>query len=109
MRSQVRQEGPDLRGAHVFGMAFAMKQDKAFDPTEVGLLRTVAQMFQSHDFAHLIEQFQFGLRGSSSRPWWHRRLSCALWDRSWGATVVGAGPCGKKRSMVFAEAHACLE
>jgi hypothetical protein len=69
MRGQVRQQGTDLWGAHVLGMAFVMKQDKAFAPTEVGFRCAVAQMFQLYDLAHVIEQLKFGLCGSSSRPW----------------------------------------
>jgi hypothetical protein len=42
----VGQKGADLGGPHVFGVAFVVKEDKTFDPTEIGDFRTVAHMFE---------------------------------------------------------------
>ena len=43
---QVREKGADFGGSHVFGVAFMVKQDKAFDPTEIGDFRAVAHMLE---------------------------------------------------------------
>ena len=50
-------EGLDLIGAHVFGVAFIMKEDVAFDPVLVGLFGAVGVVFGADGVAHLIEQF----------------------------------------------------
>ena len=46
----------DLRGAHFGGMALAMKQNEAADPSDVGLLRTPAAVTQPISLTHAVEQ-----------------------------------------------------
>ena len=46
VEGEVGEKGADLGGPHVFGVAFVVKQDKAFDPTEIGDFRVVAHMFE---------------------------------------------------------------
>jgi hypothetical protein len=55
--SQMGDEGLDLIGAHVFGVAFIMKEDVAFDPVLAGLFGAVGVVFGADGVAHLIEQF----------------------------------------------------
>ena len=61
---EVGDEGLDLGFCHVFGVAFLVEEDVAFDPFDVGLFGAVGVVFGAEGFAHLIEQFfGGGLRG----------------------------------------------
>ena len=52
---QMRQKGADLLGAHLFGMAFLVKQDKASAPANVSLFGALTQVSEANCQAHLIE------------------------------------------------------
>jgi hypothetical protein len=41
---QVGKKGTDLDGPHVLGVAFMVKEDKPFDPTEIRDFRAIAHM-----------------------------------------------------------------
>jgi hypothetical protein len=67
----MRQECLDLVRAHLSGMAFAMKQDVAAYPIDVGALGTNRVVSDPHNVPSLIEQFLLGL-------WSARVLACSL-------------------------------
>jgi hypothetical protein len=46
VEGEVDEKSPDLGGSHVLGVAFVVKEDKPFDPTERGDFRVVAHMFE---------------------------------------------------------------
>lgn len=46
VEGKVGEQSADFGGPHVFGVAFVVKEDKAFDPTERGDFRVVAHMFE---------------------------------------------------------------
>jgi hypothetical protein len=52
---QMGQEGLDFGTVHGIGMLFVMKEDKAFDPVEVGLFGADRVVFGPQDGADLIE------------------------------------------------------
>jgi hypothetical protein len=45
-----------------------MKEDKAFDPADIGFFRTDAHMLEPQDMTYLIEQLGFRLHETSSGP-----------------------------------------
>ena len=59
---EVGDEGANFDFAHVFGVAFFMEEDVAFDPVCVGLLGAVGVMFGAEGVADLFHEF-FSLRG----------------------------------------------
>lgn len=54
---EVGDEGADFGFAHVFGVAFAVKEDVAFDPVFVGLFGAVGVVFGTEGVAHPFHQF----------------------------------------------------
>ena len=53
---QVRQIGANLHNAHIFGVAFVVKENELANIIEIGLFRLEAIMFEAQNLAHLIEQ-----------------------------------------------------
>ena len=53
---QVCQERLELAGTHLSGMALAVKQDVAANPTDVGLLGSRRIVSPAEDFSDLIEE-----------------------------------------------------
>jgi len=53
----VGEEGLNFRNAHVFGVAFALEDDVAFDPVFVGLLGAVGVVFEADGIGDLVEEF----------------------------------------------------
>ncbi len=45
----------DFRFAHLFGMAFVVKEDVSFAPVEVLFFGAVGIVFKSNGIAHLLE------------------------------------------------------
>lgn len=54
------EEGLDFRGAHVFGVAFVVEDDVAFDPVAVGLFGAVGVVLEAQGVGDLIEEFTPG-------------------------------------------------
>ena len=67
MRGQVDKKRTDLCGSHILGMAFIMKQHKAFDPVDVGLFSADTAMLEAEDLPHLVEQPGLRLLETSQR------------------------------------------
>ncbi len=61
----------DLGDAHIFGMAFVMKEDVAFDPVGIGIFGAAGITLEAARIADQVEQF---LGGSIAR---------SLFDRHW--------------------------
>ena len=57
---EIRKEFPDLGFTHFRWMAPVVKEDEAPDPTNVDLLGSETEVFQSDGRAHLIQQFWWG-------------------------------------------------
>lgn len=57
---EVGEEGLDFWGAHVFGVAFAVEEDVAFDPVAVGLFGAVGVVFEAQGVGDLVEEFARG-------------------------------------------------
>src|SRR5215475_6421545 len=55
----------DFLGAHVLGVAFVVKEDKASDPSEVRFLGAETQVSQTDGVAYLIKYLLFWLHTSS--------------------------------------------
>ncbi len=55
--SQVSQEGLDLGGAHLCGMALVVEEDEAARPVHVSLFGAVGVVFDAQGFAELVEEF----------------------------------------------------
>jgi len=49
------EEGCDFCVPHILGMALVVKEDVAFDPTNVGLFGADGVMFEANGIADLIE------------------------------------------------------
>ena len=64
---EVGEEGGDFFGTHVFGVAFVMEEDVAFDPIFVVLFGAVGVVFEANG----IETWSRSLRGGF----------CSIWDR----------------------------
>ena len=47
-------------GAHVFGVAFVVKEDEAFDPVVVGLFGAVGVVLKADGVGDLVEEFAWG-------------------------------------------------
>ncbi len=54
---KVGEELLDFGGAHFGGVAFAVEEDVAFGPVEVGLFGAVGVVFDAQSVAHLVEEF----------------------------------------------------
>jgi len=54
---EMGEEGFDLGGAHVGGVLFAMKEDEALDPVDVGLFGAEGVVFEAEFVPHLIQEF----------------------------------------------------
>ncbi len=54
------QKSRDFCAAHIFGMMFMVKQNKATDPLDVGLLVLVRLVLNADGIADAIEQFLGG-------------------------------------------------
>ena len=52
---QVGQEGLDLRGAHLLGVALVVEEDEAFDPVDVGLFGADGVVLEADGLTNLIE------------------------------------------------------
>jgi hypothetical protein len=52
---EVGEEGLDLGGAHIGGVFFAVKEDEAYDPVDVGLFGAEGVVFEAEFVSHLIE------------------------------------------------------
>jgi hypothetical protein len=52
--SKVGEEGGDFRCAHVFGVAFVVEKDEAFDPIVVSVFGAPGVMFEAHGIAELV-------------------------------------------------------
>jgi hypothetical protein len=63
---QVRQEGLDLRCAHLVGMALAMKEDEPPDPVDISIFGADGIVFEADGIAHPIQEL-FGFHGKSPR------------------------------------------
>jgi hypothetical protein len=48
-----------LGPAQFLRMTFLVEQDKALDPADIGLLRSVGKWFQAQGLTHAVEQFWF--------------------------------------------------
>lgn len=59
---QMRQVGPDFWCAHVFGMAFAVKQDEVADVVNIGLLGLEAEVPKTNGLPDLIQQAEWRWR-----------------------------------------------
>jgi hypothetical protein len=57
----VGEEGLDFLHAHVFGVAFAVEEDVAFDPVFVGLFGAVGVVFEAEGVGDLVEEFARGI------------------------------------------------
>jgi hypothetical protein len=58
---QVSQKSFDLRGAHVFGMAFVVKQDVTLDPIDIGLFGAIGIMLCAQSFADTFDKLSASL------------------------------------------------
>jgi hypothetical protein len=59
---QVGEEGGDFGRAHVFGVAFVMEEDEAFDPVHVGFFGADGIVLETNGLAKLVEEFRRGIR-----------------------------------------------
>jgi hypothetical protein len=57
----MRQKRFYLRLAQVFGMPFALKENKPFDPLQIRLLCAQRQPVEPHDFPALLHEFELGI------------------------------------------------
>ncbi len=57
LNGQVGEEGFNLRDAHLFGVAFVVEKDEAFDPIDIGFFGAEGVVFEAEGVAHLIQQF----------------------------------------------------
>jgi len=55
--SQMGEEGDDFGRAQVFGVAFVMEEDEAFDPIHIGFFGADGIVFEADGVAKLIEEF----------------------------------------------------
>lgn len=55
--SEMGDEGLNFGDAHVFGVAFAVVEDVAFDPVFVGLFGAVGVVFGAYGIGDLVEEF----------------------------------------------------
>ena len=56
---EVGEELMDFFWAHIEGMPGIMEEDESFDPSEVGVSCTGAEVSESRDIAYLVEEFWF--------------------------------------------------
>jgi|GEM_PF-5340700 len=54
--NEVGEEGLDLRGAHVFGMAFVVEEDEALDPIHIGLFGAIRVVFAADGITDLVKE-----------------------------------------------------
>ena len=65
MPGQGGKKRTDLCGSHILGMAFIMKQHKAFDPADGCLFSADTAMLEAEDLPHLVEQSGLRLHATS--------------------------------------------
>ena len=58
--SQVRDELADFSFTHVAGVTFSMKENKMANPGDIGLLSAQAEVLNTYDGPHLIQEFGLG-------------------------------------------------
>ncbi len=81
MDGEVGEECLDFGRAHVFGVAFVMEEDVAFNPVFVGLLGAVGVVFGANGVGDLVEEFagRFWLQTLSHKRWvanlWAKHLT----------------------------------
>ena len=65
MDGEMGQKFLHFLGSHVIGVTFMVKEDKAFDPSEVRFFCAETQVSQTDGVSYLIQQFRFWLHTPS--------------------------------------------
>ena len=62
---QIAQKPAHFHRPHLAGVALTMKEDVALYPLPVGGFGSDGIMLEAHDFAHLVQQFELGIRNKA--------------------------------------------